>query len=99
MKKNENLSNNNISIHLDLHEHNEDSISILNEFLFSFLITQFYSNNDNIIYKPKNIEIYIEIPNCLNDFKSNFDILKTFEDENIKIDEKPKLELSKKKNI
>ena len=97
IKKIENLNNNNVAIHLDLHENSEDSTSILNEFLFSFLITKFYSNNENIIYIPKNIEIYIEIPNCFYDFKSNYDILNVFNDENIKINGKPKLDLSKKK--
>ena len=52
-----------IAIHLDLKESKE--ISILNEFLFSFLITKFYTCNENIIYIPIDIEIYIEIPSKL----------------------------------
>ena len=64
------------AIHLDLFESKEHSV--LNEFLFSFLITKFYSNNENIIYIPINIEIYIEIPNCFNDFISNYKILQFF---------------------
>jgi len=83
-----------IAIHLDLFESKEHSI--LNEFLFSFLITKFYSNNENIIYIPINIEIYIEIPNCFNDFISNYEILKFFKrvDDNISIDDIPELNLS-----
>ena len=86
-----------IAIHLDLFESREQSI--LNEFLFSFLITKFYSNNEKMIYIPKNIEIYIEIPNCFNDFISNYEILKLFErdDDNISIEKLPDLNLSKDK--
>ena len=82
-------------IHLDLYENKEKSV--LNEFLFSFLITKFYSNNENIIYIPKNIEIYIEIPNCFYDFKSNYDILNSFELDNIELKSLPQLILSEKK--
>ena len=39
---------NNVAIHLDLIETEE--ISLINEFLFSFLITRFYIYNENIIY-------------------------------------------------
>ena len=86
---------NDIAIHLDLYENNEDTI--INEFLFSFLITKFYSNNENIIYIPKNIEIYIEIPNCFYDFKANYGILNSFYLEKINIDKLPPLKLSEKK--
>jgi len=86
---------NDIAIHLDLYENNEDSI--VNEFLFSFLITKFYSNNENIIYIPKNIEIFIEIPNCFYDFKANYEILNSFKWDKIKLEELPKLKLSKEK--
>ena len=64
-------------IHLDLFETKEESI--LSEFLFSFLVTKFYSNNENKIFIPKNIEIYIEVPNCFEDFISKFEILKLFD--------------------
>ena len=70
-----------MAIHLDLTETKE--ISILNEFFFSFLITKFYSNNENIIYIPKDIHIYIEIPNCFEDYLSKFSILGIFKKENI----------------
>ena len=86
-----------IAIHLDLFENKESSI--LNEFLFSFLITKFYSNNEYIKYIPKNIEIFIEIPNCFEDFLSNYDILKSFNIERIDMENKPKFKLSYKRNI
>ena len=46
----------------------DNIVSGLNEFLFSFLITKFYSNNENVIYIPINIDIYIEMPNSFKDF-------------------------------
>ena len=86
-----------IAIHLDLYETKENSV--LNEFLFSFLITKFYSNDENIIYIPVNIEIYIEIPNCFNSFMKNNKILDLFGrdgdlNEMIQLDNIPDLELS-----
>ena len=68
----------------------------MNEFLFSFLITKFYTNNETIIYIPKDIEIYIEIPNCFKNYLSQFGILNIFPRENITIDNMPKLDLPKK---
>ena len=52
---------NNVAIHLDIIETKETSL--INEFLFSFLTTKYYINNENIIYIPNNIEIYIEVHN------------------------------------
>jgi len=59
-----------VAIHLDLYDNNEPSI--LNEFLFSFLITKFYSNSENIIYISKDIEIFVEVPNCFEEFISKY---------------------------
>ena len=39
-----------VAIHLDLTESEETSV--LNEFFFSFLITKFYKNNEEILYIP-----------------------------------------------
>ena len=77
--KNENYKK--VAIHLDLTESREKSI--MNEFLFSFLITKFYTNNENIIYIPKDIHIYVEIPNCFEDYISKFNLLKIFKRDNI----------------
>ena len=79
------------AIHLDLTESEETNL--INEFLFSFLITRFYNNNETIIYIPKDIDIYIEIPNCFNNYLSKFGILRIFNKENITIENKPKLDL------
>ena len=84
--KNENYRD--VAIHLDLTESREKSI--MNEFLFSFLITKFYTNNENIIYIPKDIFIYIEIPNCFEDYLSKFNVLKIFSRDNILINNMPK---------
>ena len=85
-KINEENENNykNIAIHLDLYESEE--ISTMNEFLFSFLITKFYTNNENIIHIPQDIEIYIEIQNCFYNYISKFGILREFTRENISLE-------------
>ena len=80
-----------VAIHLDLIESQE--INLINEFLFSFLITKFYTNNENIIFIPKDIDIYIEIPNCFENYISKFGILNDFHKENISFENKPKLDL------
>ena len=77
-----------VAIHLDLTESREKSI--MNEFLFSFLITKFYSNSENIIYIPKDIFIYVEIPNCFEDYISKFNLLKIFKRDNITFETMPK---------
>ena len=84
-----------IAIHLDLFDSKENITSILNEFLFSFLITKFYSSKENVIFIPTNIELYIEIPNSFKDFISNYGILKFFKRDNdiITIENLPELNL------
>ena len=86
-----------IAIHLDLYENNEPSI--MNEFLFSLLITKFYSISENIIFIPKDIEIYVEVPNCFEDFISKYKILNSFDIENITFESKPPIELSVDKKL
>ena len=92
-KENKNSYNNNISIHLDLIQSEETSL--INEFLFSLLITKFYVSNEDIIYIPKDIDIYIEIQNNFDNLLSKFGILNIFEKINITIENLPKLDLSK----
>ena len=87
LNKIKNEKNEDIAIHLDLTESKETSI--INEFFFSFLITKFYTNNESIIYIPKDIYIYIEIPNCFEDYLSKFSILNIFNKENITRQNKP----------
>ena len=70
-----------------------EETSLINEFLFSFLVTKFYINNGNIIYIPNNIKIYVEIPNSFENYLKKFGILNVFETENIALGKLPELEL------
>ena len=88
---------NNVVIHLDLIETKETSL--VNEFLFSFLITKFYTNNENIIYIPNNIKIYIEVPNSFEDYLTKFGILNAFKIENIILGESKQNETNNAENI
>lgn len=56
---------------------------------FSFLITKFYINNEDIIYIPKDISIYIEVSICNNSYISKFDILSIFKKDNITLENTP----------
>ena len=87
LDKIKNESYKDIAIHLDLTESEEKSI--INEFFFSFLITKFYTNNENILYIPKDMYIYIEIPNCFDDYLEKFSILNIFKKENITFEKMP----------
>ena len=88
---------NNPSIHLDIKE--TEDIQVLNEFLFSFFITKFYTNNDDIIYIPSNIKIYVEIPNSNDNYLSKIGLLKLCEIDNITFENLPKLELDEETKI
>ena len=57
----------------------------MNEFLFSFLITNFYTNNEDIIYFLNNIKIYVEISNSLENYLTKYGILNIFEKEHIEL--------------
>ena len=81
---------NNVAIHLDIIETKETSL--INEFLFSFLITKFYINNGNIIYIPSNIKIFLEVPNSFENYLKKFGILNVFNIENIILGELKKNE-------
>ena len=69
-----------------------EETSIANEFFFSFLIIIFYTNNENIIYISKDIQIFIEISNCFIDYLSKFRILSIFDKENITFNNMPKFD-------
>ena len=92
--KNKIINYNNIAIHIDLFE--SEDITLINEFLFSVLITKFYINNGNIIYIPNNLKIYIEIPNCFEHYLKKIGILNIFNIENIVLGE---LKSNEQKNI
>ena len=95
LKKVRNIKN--TAIHLDLYE-TEDT-SILNEFLFSFCFTKFYSNERNVLYIPINVEIFIEIPNCFYNFMDNYPILNYFQIVNIDFKKRERVRLSPEENI
>ena len=80
------------AIHLDLTE--SEKTTIINEFLFSFLITNCYICNEKIIYIPKDIEIFIEISNYFENYLSKFGVLNIFPNEHISLSQIPKLDLS-----
>ena len=90
-KKEVNLNYDKVAVHLDLIE-TEDT-SLINEFLLSFLITKFYINNEDVIYIPNKIKIYIEIPNSFDDYLSKVGILKIFKIDKIKLGKLPELDL------
>ena len=83
--KNEDI--NKIAIHLDLYETEEKNL--MNDFLFSFLFTKYYKNDENVISIPPELSIYIEIPNCFNNFIKNYTIL-----EILKADQRKEINLS-----
>ena len=90
-KQEMNLNYDKVAIHLDLIE-TEDA-PLINEFLLSFLITKFYNNNEDIIYIPNNIKIYVEIPNSFENYLSKVGILNLFKIDYITLGNLPKLEL------
>ena len=79
------------AIHLDLYE-TEDT-SILNEFLFCFCFTKFYVNNENVLYIPVGLEIYIEIPNSFNNFLNDYPILNYYDNKKIDFQQRESLRL------
>ena len=63
-------------IHLDIYDINQTEL--LNEFLFSLLITKIYGKNEDIFYIPKDIEIKVEIHNEYSDCIKKYPILGLF---------------------
>ena len=58
----------NIGLHIDIYDcDNEDLLELINQFLFSFLIMNYYSVNENIFFfKEDEITIKIEVPSNFN---------------------------------
>ncbi|ORX43504.1 hypothetical protein BCR36DRAFT_303669, partial [Piromyces finnis] len=71
-----------IGLHLDLHYSKQ--IDLIKEFLFSFLILKYYSQNENIFYYGNEIRIKVELPNGYINYMNLFPILDFFENLNIK---------------
>ena len=63
-------------IHLDLFD--TEQTQIMNEFLFSILLTKYYGQNDNFFYLSKKVKIKVEIQNSFIDFFAKFPILNLF---------------------
>ena len=83
--KHEIKGKNKIGFHLDLYY--TKNTSIMNYFLFSILITKIYQTNYNILYIPKNFNIYVEVPNGHQQFLDDYPILTIFKRINIPLDE------------
>ena len=80
---------NNCILHIDLYD--TDQITLMQEFLFSILITRYYCKNEDIFYLSKDIQIKVEIPNMFINFFAKFPILSLFEIKEMKISELPPL--------
>jgi len=63
-------------IHLDLYDSKQTDL--MKDFLYSFLITKLYGQNETLFYLSKEVEIKIEIPNGFIDFFLKFPILDMF---------------------
>ena len=83
------------AIHLDLYDSKQTDL--MKDFLYSFLVTKLYGQNETLFYLPKDVEIKIEIPNGFVDFFLKFPILSMFK--NIeKIEKLPPLIVDKEIN-
>ena len=63
------------------------------------LITKFYISDENIIYIPNNIKVYIEVPNSFENYLKKFGILNAFNIENIVLGEPKQNKTSNTTNI
>ena len=70
-------------VHLDLYD--TDNISLMIEFLFSFLILRYFGKDEDVFYLSKKVEIKIEIPNTFINFIEKFNILTLFNITEMKI--------------
>ena len=86
-----------VAIHLDLFY--TKNIPLMKYFLFSILITKLYQANNNILYIPKKINIYVEIPNGPQSFLDDFPLLKIFKRINITLDKQIPLDITNERYI
>ena len=81
---------NNTVIHLDLYDSKQTDL--MRDFLYSFLITKLYGQNEILFYLSKDVEIKIEIPCGFINFFLKFPILNMFKKKiEMKIDKLPSL--------
>ena len=82
-------------IHLDLYDTKQTDL--MKDFLYSFLITKLYGQNETLFYLSKEVEIKIEIPNGFIDFFLKFPILDMFKNKyKLTIDKLPPLQVDLK---
>ena len=82
-------------IHLDLYDTKQTDL--MKDFLYSFLITKLYGQNETLFYLSKEVEIKIEIPNGFIDFFLKFPILDMFKNKyKMTIDKLPPLQVDSK---
>ena len=77
-------------LHLDFSDTKQ--IELFEDFIFSFLIQKFYSNNEDIFCYEENVKIYVELPNGFFNFMEKFKILNEFSIH--QINDLPKFELT-----
>ena len=79
-------------IHLDLYDSKQ--VDLMKDFLYSFLITKLYGQNEALFFLSKKVEIKIEIPNGFVNFFLKFPILGMFRNRiEMKIDNLPPLKV------
>ena len=84
-------------IHLDLYDSKQ--VELMKDFLYSFLITKLYGQNENLFYLSKKVKIIIEIPCGFIDFFNKFPLLSMFKNRTeMKIENLPLLIVSKELN-
>ena len=77
-------------IHLDLYDSKQTEL--MKDFLYSFLVTKLYGQNENIFYLSKKVEIMIEIPCGFVNFFNKFPLLSMFKNKKeLKIENLPPL--------
>ena len=84
-------------IHLDLYDSKQ--VELMKDFLYSFLITKLYGQNENLFYLSKKVKIIIEIPCGFIDFFKKFPLLSMFKNRTeMKIENLPTLMVPKNIN-
>ena len=81
-------------IHLDLDDSKQTEL--MKDFLYSFLITKLYGQNENLFYLSKKVKIIIEIPCGFIDFFQKYPLLSMFKNKTeMKITNLPPLIIQK----
>ena len=90
-------NNENTVIHLDLDDSKHEEL--MKDFLYSFLITKLYGQNENLFYLSKKVKIIIEIPCGFVNFFHKYPLLSMFKNRTeMKIADLPPLIIEKELN-